>query len=406
MSNELEQTIPKITPDNLPQAGYELGPRDAVMIDLLAEESVSSEAEQLSIDGERGMVLGRKALTITLEDGTQADVVDIRMHEVFNGARSIGGTRATGPIEVGETTSFVLLVRSPDREEVDVRPLPAQELVTFSATQNLDGSEYPGSVDGITLLESGSGYLSVRGSEAAEAVLIPPETPYAREADRRVLGIDAAVELISYADVLSGDELTQALEHVRNSPNGMKYAAELVELSQQYGKDHIAKVAQKLVADCTEILARYEDQFGLQPTPYAKSISWAMWDIAKQSYLAKHPEESSPEYVEGGHGVAPLENPLEDNYFSARKRDEIVNRHLGWELFMAKGQQLKVPIENMPFMLKGAFKAAWSDHADLNETGQLRSYELANIGKELRIQADHMPGGARYRDPTKRQRER
>ena len=101
------------------------------------------------------------------------------------------------------------------------------------------------------------------------------------------------------------------------SPAEAKYGAALSKLDGAYRIDRIDGLASSLKDRVLDWMQR----MGLSPSPYTPSISWARWDIAKQYYLSKRPEESDPERYHLG-------NPMEDQ----RVQDEIAYRHLGWEI--------------------------------------------------------------------------
>lgn len=107
----------------------------------------------------------------------------------------------------------------------------------------------------------------------------------------------------------------------------------------------------------------------IAPTIYAPSISWALWDIAKQSYLAKHPEKSSPEYRDS------LQDPFSLSSKGDQKRAEIRERHVGWEV-MRRFDQGEVRTADLPVEAQQILTSGLR-----NETGQLKSFELAKLGR-------------------------
>jgi hypothetical protein len=75
---------------------------------------------------------------------------------------------------------------------------------------------------------------------------------------------------------------------------------------------------------------------GLKPKPYTESLSWAMWDLGKQECFFLHPDQNDPAYLLG------------DPLVSIEKRHEIVDRHVGWELFPAGQRNDTSLLEHIP----------------------------------------------------------
>ncbi len=84
------------------------------------------------------------------------------------------------------------------------------------------------------------------------------------------------------------------------------------------GPERAVQLALRLREECVRIT----DILGIG-SGYEQSITWAVWDIAKQVYLKDHPGETDlARYYIG--------NPLTD----ARIQQSIVDRHIGWEFHM------------------------------------------------------------------------
>lgn len=178
------------------------------------------------------------------------------------------------------------------------------------------------------------------------------------------IDLEEAIRLLSYSDVLPEQHQKDATDAIRSGESTIEYAKELVNLYATYGKQKVEELAYGMVDFCAKVLK----EKNILPTMYATSISWALWDITKQSYLAKHPEKSSPEYINS------LTDPFSLNPQGDQKRMEIRERHVGWEIMRRWDQgevrAADIPIEAQRILTQGK----------RNETGQLRSFELAKLG--------------------------
>jgi hypothetical protein len=176
--------------------------------------------------------------------------------------------------------------------------------------------------------------------------------------------LEKAVRLLSYSDVLPKQYQNDAIDAIKKGEATMEYAEELVNLYQKYGPKTVEKLARDMVQFCVDVLKKNN----ITPTIYAPSVSWALWDIAKQSYLAKHPDKSLPEYVDS------LEDPFALSAKGDKKRSEIRERHIGWEV-MRRWDQGEVRAASLAPAAQQILTSG-----KRNETGQLRSYELAQLG--------------------------
>jgi len=178
---------------------------------------------------------------------------------------------------------------------------------------------------------------------------------------------------LSYADVLDEPTRSEAIETNRQSPNAQKYKEALQEVVMTIGVGALNGLVSRMKDTCFYEIIEY----GIDPSKYMNSQSWAVWDIAKQYYYSKHPNETTEEYRDSSEGAA-VGNPLLNNEEGDRKREEIINRHLGWEIDLAVSQGRldisKLPMEVRDIIITG----------DRNSTGQLRSFELAKLGQKLR----------------------
>ena len=158
-----------------------------------------------------------------------------------------------------------------------------------------------------------------------------------------------------------------ALDFVRASESGKKYADALTEMTGKRNLNEYENSASKMVAECSDILNR----LGITPTPYAGSKTWAMWDIAKQYHFLLHPEEADPKYR--------IADPIEDS----TKRDEVVDRHVGWEAYAAWRRGDRDFVEQLSLVSRG--RALSYLEREPKQRGTLSSNELAELGSALRL---------------------
>ncbi len=177
-----------------------------------------------------------------------------------------------------------------------------------------------------------------------------------------------ALELLSYADVISGEELEKAVA-ANASKEGYKQT--LIDLMQEHGKKEVMSQAAELRKKCLDTLK----ELGIEPTKYGESISWALWDITKQSYLAKHPEESDGSKYKLGY-------PLAQDQNGAELLQEIIDRHVGWEIMSKHDGEENAPINLSTEATNEILKIL--NESERNESGQLHSYDLAKVGRVVR----------------------
>lgn len=173
---------------------------------------------------------------------------------------------------------------------------------------------------------------------------------------------------LAYQDADLPEEVKrQTLESSMRSESARKYADAIVQLSKKENLGTIRESARELV----QTLSTELDRLGIPPSPYAKSNTWAMWDIGKQYYFFTHQSENDPAYEIG------------DPLTSDKKREEIVNRHLGWEAHVAF--QANAEWKNK-IVSDGKFAKALPllNKPPKQNSDTLSSKDLAELGKALR----------------------
>lgn len=205
------------------------------------------------------------------------------------------------------------------------------------------------------------------------------------EATKRHKHKGTVAKYISYADLLEAgislpvqtqDKLRENLKRVNRgelNKSELSYAEALDNYLK--GDDRWTKpkekalngLANKIRSDLRLRMAT----LGLSLNPYSESLSWAYWDIGKQAHLSNHPDESTAEYSLG--------NPFQN----ARVVEEIVCRHLGWELH----QNWRIPASKAIIETAIAHNRHKQEiEALLNkegkpENGTLSSHELMHLGE-------------------------
>jgi hypothetical protein len=219
-------------------------------------------------------------------------------------------------------------------------------------------------------------------SEAPTGPIIVEQAPQ-RETSGETLSTQEALEMLSYSDIYANDrEARRAhIENALKNPNTMKYVAELQQLVREKGRA-------ELEADADDIRGRYGKFKGQISNSgldiyrgYEDSRSWAMWDMAKQSYLSKHPEESSGAYKDANGNVA---SPFGGDTAAWNKRDEIALRHLGWEvsrIYDGLGSATAQALEG-GYDPSGTRPKIADMLRQRNEKGQVPSHVLTRIGAQ------------------------
>ncbi len=240
-----------------------------------------------------------------------------------------------------------------------------------------------------------SGYHSAKNShnthnkdkllyEAHDLLTGLPETIEAGKKNRELSEAEA-LSALSYNDITdrTGRDPAEALEQTKESPNGLNYAHQLQALVKRVGRAELNRHLAEMRATARAGLS----ELGNRPSPYVDSKSWALWDIAKQSYLYNHPEESSLAYKHNNRGVD-LADPLAENEAGEAKRREIIHRHIGWEVDQAasrSGRPINEWLSNLwvyPSKQADLKRIVADTPGYRNESGELRSYVLAHLGQK------------------------
>ena len=193
------------------------------------------------------------------------------------------------------------------------------------------------------------------------------------EAQTTGISPDEANDLLGYGDVDFTPEEAQLVADSEQDPEKSaqkrKYVDALINMAEQYGKDAVLQTAENIRNACFEEL----DRLGLQPSKFGRSITWALWDMAKQRRLFEYPTESHPDYELG--------NPMADDEWGAKIRQVIADRHVGWEYDAATGFGNAIDAV-APLGPESANRIILSGQR--NDTNQLRSLEYSRLGATLR----------------------
>ena len=136
-------------------------------------------------------------------------------------------------------------------------------------------------------------------------------------------------DYLSYEDVY--DQLSDTEKERLDKARAMREQGKVKEMYEKYGSELLRLMKDQNKRTYLNNLANnlwqkthdFLNKLGVRPdeiSPWTRSKSWVYLDLAKQSYLLAHPEESNSNYR--------LADPLEDTPI----RGEIVARMLGWEI--------------------------------------------------------------------------
>lgn len=225
-----------------------------------------------------------------------------------------------------------------------------------------------------------------------------------REGDfPKELTVDTALGLFTYDDVVGSGHVGET-----ENPHAVAYAQELVDMYKETGGRQLADLTNRMTTAAITTLER----IGIEPSPYASSPTWALWDMAKQRYMAHQPEErrdSSYEtrQLDNGHSVVPnVGDAIGHDQLAVAKRMDIVDRHIGWEVVRSHYVAGTIGVdEASSYHAKIAEKIVHGDHNDRpialldgSTVMSLRSYELSRIGDMARNAALRGRAlGGRYR---------
>jgi hypothetical protein len=176
---------------------------------------------------------------------------------------------------------------------------------------------------------------------------------------------------LAYQDIdMPPDQKESYKQWVYSSESAKKYAESLVNASSTGGLETIRTQAREL----RDKMLTEASRTGIPMSTHGKSLSWAMWDMGKQYHFFTHQDLNDPTYEIG--------NPLE----SESKREEILNRHIGWEAYAAfqdkNNPEYKTRVQNDP-RLRATLRFFTKEP---NAHRSLSSNELAELGKMLRAE--------------------
>jgi len=327
----------------------------------------------------------RQFSEVVILDVRQSPVTDTKPRITESGVhtdtfRQIGTKKDGKPIT--RAGDFLMLIPSATGGRPQARALVPGHKWDVGRREGFIGNQDVGMPDTVSrdhcavgMNDDGSMFVENHEPTNITRLIAPPTTTveFSSEKKGETIEIDQAVDLLSYTDVLSQDEVAAAIEFTNTSANGLKYAQELQAIVKEQGLKHVTDVAQQIQQECLEDMQK----LGITPSKFAESRSWALWDIAKQRYYLTHPEERDEDY-DGKNFMTPRD-PLAEGYDGIVKRGEIIDRHIGWEADLAASEgRYRVGGQLMDEAQEVI------NRGERNHTGQLRSYELAKLGRRLR----------------------
>lgn len=358
-------------PELIPNAGQTLGANETLLVqELGGDNGIARRTEQtLQVGGVE--VSGIPSLVVKVGDEqTHIDiyVLDLRSKPSTrtdrngNAIRDFGSDNGSPVAVAGD---FALVSPSQDGESMQIRALYPGARWNIGRNHGSLGSDghAPDTVSRdhcMIGLDENGGLIIENHDPSNQTTAFRPEAA-------GPVSTEEAVKLLSYADVLEGDQAQSAIAYTEQNPAGQKYTEALIKMSEEVGTQEVLDTA----ASLRKLYTHEMEKLGLQSSKYGESLSWAVWDLAKQRYLAEHPEESDSEYTLG--------DPLAKDEAAAKVLDDIVDRHLGWEYAQQYQQDQTTPAT----VRRAALHVI--AHGERNASGQLRSKELTRLGRTLLI---------------------
>jgi len=254
------------------------------------------------------------------------------------------------------TDSFISIYGAGDPQSVILDEIIEQfkQDGRYTEKQNTTnaGKEIPKTVTEDTLFASGKNLKNIDTAEKQETA-----NEFIKE--------NIIKNYLSYKDTGLSEELKKKmLEYNMQSGNAMRYAEAIIEFSKKYNLNMLEQKSGEMVGKCLDVLKN----IGIKPSDYAVSKTWANWDVAKQFYYFTHPEEINPKYK--------IQDPLS----SANKSQEIINRHVGWEIYRAynQGKEREFLYKIKDIGLREQIKEMLNSAP--KENGTLSSWKLAELG--------------------------
>lgn len=185
-----------------------------------------------------------------------------------------------------------------------------------------------------------------------------------------------AWQLLSYADIYGSNAANS--EFMKTDHRAIRYTARLMVLSVRKGREAIEQLSDEVRADYQSVMDNYPN-VDAGKNSVAKSVSWSMWDIAKQSAMAKDPKLSNSNYK--------LADPF-DPVHRAEKVREMGSRHVGYEFWassLGKGTTKEYVAQHAPENIRDELVILLEMR---NDRGRVPSYALTKIGELLRSEIE------------------
>lgn len=152
--------------------------------------------------------------------------------------------------------------------------------------------------------------------------------PDALSSDRTISDRTLA-PMLSFGDTLdeaNDREESEFLHEILENPQAALYFEQLKIVIGQVGKIKLIDLAEKIRTKAMEVCQAHSVSVDKE----TKSISWALWEIGKQSYFAANPNEADELNFDPESGIVP-KNPLGENPYAIRKQTEIALGQAGYE---------------------------------------------------------------------------
>ncbi len=171
------------------------------------------------------------------------------------------------------------------------------------------------------------------------------------------------LKYLSYQDAdVSEEQKARMRDYGMTYASSHRYGISLNELFNQYGDAKVHAMAKVLHADFIRRM-----KFFVNVSAQGASMSWTYWDLAKQFYFFKNPNQQKSVLYR-------IADPMMDQILQR----EMVCRQMGWEIYHSeKRQSIREKLSRYPLALEYLAKSP-------KTTKELRSWDYANLGCSVR----------------------
>lgn len=177
-------------------------------------------------------------------------------------------------------------------------------------------------------------------------------------------------DYFSFTDVpgLTEQQKEKMVENAKNTPGNADRAQAMDRMIKAHSKEDVEKRAAAAKVWLESLLKK----LNIDPSKFSQSKSWAFQDMAMQYHFFEHPN------------LIGADEFAADPMVSEQKLEEIISRHLGWELYWQKTQK-----NNAAPLKELEADEAYPEIVELlgqapEKTGTLSDRDLARLGQLVR----------------------